>query len=75
MEKIVVIEREFSKIFDGGCHTPMGCHCILNGDKITLTGVYFKGETGYSASITEDAALGIKIAQKLADIIKEKIND
>ena len=75
IEKVVIIEREFSKIFDGGCHTPMGCHCILNGDKITLTGIYFKGETGYSASITEDAVLGIKTAQKLADIIKEKIND
>lgn len=75
IEKVVVIEREFSKIFDGGCHTPMGCHCILDGDKITFTGIYFKGENGYSASITEDAALGIKTAQKLADIIKEKIND
>ena len=78
--KRVGLEKEITEYldpekFDGGCHTPMGCHCILDGDKITLTGIYFKGENGYSASITEDAALGIKTAQKLADIIKEKIND
>ena len=32
--KIVEIEREFSKIFDGGCHTPMGCYSQVDGDKI-----------------------------------------
>ena len=32
VEKVVIIEREFSKIFDGGCHTPMGCYSELNGD-------------------------------------------
>lgn len=72
--KIVVIEREFSKIFDGGCHTPMGCCCELDGDNVTLRGIYFHGDKGYSDVITEKAEDGIKVAQKLADIIKEKLN-
>ena len=38
--KVVEIEREFSKIFDGGCHTPMGCYSQIDGDKIKFTAVY-----------------------------------
>ena len=71
---VVRIEREFSKIFDGGCHTPMGCYSEVNGDMITFSGIYFDGDKGYSATVTEKLADGIKVAQKLADIIKEKIN-
>lgn len=75
IKKIVVIEREFSKIFDGGCHTPMGCYSEVNGDKITFYGVYFKDNLGYTASITEKLSEGIRVAQKLADTIKEKIHE
>ena len=72
--KIVAIEREFSKIFDGGCHTPMGCNCELNGDLVTLNGIFFDGDKGYCDSITANINDGIKIAQKLSGEIKEKIN-
>ncbi|STO32205.1 Porphobilinogen deaminase [Fusobacterium necrogenes] len=74
IEKIVAIEREFSKIFDGGCHTPMGCYSEVKGDSINFYGVYFQEEKGYSANITEKLEEGIKVAQKLANTIKEKIN-
>ncbi len=74
IEKVVVIEREFSKIFDGGCHTPMGCYSEVKGDGINFYGVYFQGEKGYTANITEKLEEGIKVAQKLANSIKEKIN-
>lgn len=72
--KVVAIEREFSRIFDGGCHTPMGCNCKLNGDLVTLNGIFFDGDKGYCDSITANINEGIKIAQKLAGEIKEKIN-
>lgn len=75
IEKVVVIEREFSKIFDGGCHTPMGCYSEVEEDAINFYGVYFKGERGYTASITEKLSEGVKVAQKLAEIIKEKIDE
>lgn len=75
IEKIVEIEREFSKIFDGGCHTPMGCFSKVEKNTITFSGVYFKGEKGYSHSITEDLSLGKEIAKLLANKIKEKIDE
>lgn len=75
VEKIVKIEREFSKIFDGGCHTPMGCYSKVNGNLITFTGIYFRGEKGYLDSVTENIDDGIKIAQKLAELIKGKIDE
>lgn len=75
IEKVVVIEREFSKIFDGGCHTPMGCYSEISGDVITFSGVYFQGEKGYTASVTEKLEDGVKVAQKLAKCIKEKIDE
>ena len=75
IEKVVVIEREFSKIFDGGCHTPMGCYSEVEGDTINFYGVYFKGEKGYTASVTDKLSEGVKVAQKLAEIIKEKIDE
>ena len=75
IEKVVVIEREFSKIFDGGCHTPMGCYSEINGDEITFSGIYFKGAKGYSAKITDKLEKGIKIAQEVANCIKENIDE
>ena len=75
IEKVVVIEREFSKIFDGGCHTPMGCYSEISRDVITFSGVYFQGEKGYTASVTEKLEDGVKVAQKLAKCIKEKIDE
>ena len=33
-------EREFSRIFDGGCHTPMGCFAVIKGKEIFLSLFY-----------------------------------
>ncbi|MGL5057226.1 MAG: hydroxymethylbilane synthase [Fusobacteriaceae bacterium] len=74
VEKIVKIEREFSKIFDGGCHTPMGCSGEILSDKILLSGIYCQDGKMYKAEILRDEKLGVEIAQELALKIKEQIN-
>ncbi|MGL5543822.1 MAG: hydroxymethylbilane synthase [Cetobacterium sp.] len=74
IKEIVDIEREFSKIFDGGCHTPMGCSGEKVGDKISLKGVYCHEDVMYKAEVLEDRSLGKEIAHKLAAKIREKIN-
>ena len=74
IEEIVDIEREFSRIFDGGCHTPMGCTGEKADGKITLKGVYCHNEVMYKAEVTCEESKGKEIAHILADKIREKIN-
>ncbi len=72
--KIVEIEREFSKIFDGGCHTPMGCYSQVDGDKIKFTAVYSDEGKQIKAVVEDDLAKGKEIAYMAAEEIKKKIN-
>ncbi len=75
IEELVEIEREFSKIFDGGCHTPMGCVAYKEGDKIGLKGVYCYGGRMIKAEVLEDSKLGKEIAHILSKKIKEFIDE
>ena len=72
--KIVEIEREFSKIFDGGCHTPMGCYSQIDGDKIKFIGAYSHDGKQIRVIIEDDLAKGKEIAHMAAEEIKKKIN-
>ena len=72
--KIVEIEREFSKIFDGGCHTPMGCYSQVDGDKIKFIGAYSHDRKQIRVVIEDDLAKGKEIAHMAAEEIKAKIN-
>lgn len=72
--KVVEIEREFSKIFNGGCHTPMGCYSQVDGDKIKFTAVYSDEGKQIKAVVEDDLAKGKEIAYMAAEEIKKKIN-
>ena len=72
--KVVEIEREFSKIFDGGCHTPMGCYSQVDGDKIKFIGAYSHDGKQIRVVIEDDLAKGKEIAHIAAEEIKAKIN-
>ena len=72
--KIVEIEREFSKIFDGGCHTPMGCYSQVDEDKIKFIGAYSYDGKQIRVVIEDDLAKGKEIAHMAAEEIKAKIN-
>ncbi len=72
--KIVEIEREFSRIFDGGCHTPMGCFSkVLNNNKIEFYAMYSKDDEIYRTQITDNIEKGKEIAVMAAFQIKEQI--
>ena len=68
-------EREFSKIFDGGCHTPMGCSAIIVGNEILLNGMYFNDGKLYFGEVKGDTANPKKAAHELADIIRRQMNE
>lgn len=72
--KIIKIEREFSKIFDGGCHTPMGCYSQVDEDKIKFIGAYSHDGKQIRVVIEDDLAKGKEIAHMAAEEIKAKIN-
>lgn len=71
---IVAVEREFSRIFDGGCHTPMGCVGKIIDDEIVLKGMYFDGEKIYKGEARGKKEEGIEIARKLAEKIRGNID-
>ena len=68
-------EREFSKIFDGGCHTPMGCSATIVGNEILLNGMYFNDGKLYFGEVKGDTANPKKAAHELADIIRRQMNE
>ena len=68
-----MIEREFSKIFDGGCHVAMGCSAKLHNDKIRMVGNYFYEGIEYKEIIEDDVNKGVVIAQNMAMNIKRRI--
>lgn len=72
--EIVNIEREFSKMFDGGCHTPMGCSGKILGNYIELKGMYFFNEILYMKTVVGKRDEGLKIAHRLAKKIQEAID-
>ena len=72
--KIVEIEREFSKIFDGGCHTPMGCYSQVDEDKIKFIAAYSHDGKQIRVVIEDDLSKGKEIAHMAAEEIKAKIN-
>ena len=68
-------EREFSKIFDGGCHTPMGCFAVIKEEKIFLKGMFCSGEKMYFGEAWGSMENPKEAAEKLADIIRRQINE
>ena len=42
----ITAEREFLRLLDGGCHTPVGVYSSISGDEITLKARVFPDEGG-----------------------------
>ena len=75
-ETVLVIdaEREFSKIFGGGCTTPMGCHATIEGENIKIQGMYSYENKIYKDEVFGNKKNGKELAVKLAEMIRGQIN-
>ena len=67
-------EREFSKIFGGGCTTPMGCHATIEGENIKIQGMYSHENNIYKDEVFGNKKNGKELAVKLAEMIRGQIN-
>ena len=65
-------EREFSKIFDGGCHTPIGCSSVIEGNTLKLKGMFNDNGTRIFKEVEGNRENPKEIAQKLAEEIKKE---
>lgn len=68
-------EREFSRIFDGGCHTPIGCSSKIIGDEIVIKGMYNDKGKRIFKEIKGNKYDCMKLSKELAERIKGEIND
>lgn len=67
----VTAERAMSRALGGSCNVPLGCHAVLNGDRLHLTGFVampdgsrmIRGETEGAA--TDAEAIGLDLAEQL----------
>lgn len=65
-------EREFSKIFDGGCHTPIGCSSVIEGNALKLKGMFNDSGNRIFKEVEGNKENPKETAQKLAEEIKKE---
>jgi len=70
---ILKAEREFAKIFEGGCKVPIGAYAEIHKENITLLGAYFKDGVIYKEKTTGRKDSPEECAQKLAELIRKKM--
>ena len=65
-------ERAFVRKLDGGCSSPIAAHAVLEGETITLTGLYVD-EAGqvFRDKISGPKEQGTALAEQLANSMKE----
>ena len=65
-------ERAFVRALDGGCSSPIAAHAVLQGENITLTGLYVdEAGQGFRDRISGPKEQGIALAETLANRMKE----
>ena len=64
-------ERAFVRYLNGGCSSPVAAHAVIAGDRICLTGLYYREEDGAywtgsrEGSAQDPEGLGIALAMEL----------
>ena len=65
-------ERAFVRRLDGGCSSPSAAHAVLEGETITLTGLYVdQAGQMFREKISGPREQGTSLAEQLANSMKE----
>ena len=69
----VEAERSFLDTLEGSCHIPVGAYCKVEGENITLTGLYGdeEGTILIKKSLTGHKDEAVLIGKKLAEEVRE----
>ena len=64
-------ERSFSRELGAGCNTPVGAYAVVNGDVLTLEGLYIDQDSKnfYRGSLTGNRKDALSIGRKLSEVI------
>lgn len=66
-------ERAFVRELDGGCSSPVAAHAVVEGDALTLTGLYVdEAERMSTGAVTGGADQGEALGRTLARRLKEE---
>lgn len=67
-------ERGFVKRLDGGCTSPVAAYASIDGEKLTLTGLYYSESKKLykKKTVTGDRKMASEIGIKLADDLKKE---
>lgn len=72
-------ERQFLISLNGSCHIPIGAYCDVEGEKLTLYGLFgnedgtilYKGQT--EGALGEEAKMGDRLAKELKEMVEAEI--
>lgn len=73
--KMTKAEREFSKRFNGGCYTPVGCSSEIKGDKMSIRGMYHLNGKRIFMEVEGESGNPEKLAQELCEKIKKETGE
>ena len=66
-----LVERAFVRALDGGCSSPIAAHAVVEGDTITIDGLYVDGQGRVSGDRgTGPREQGEELARRLAETLK-----
>lgn len=68
-------ERAFLRYVDGGCHAPMGAHCVIDGEYFTITGFYQEGAVYRKESLCGNRGEESEKGKALALLLKERVKN
>ena len=70
----VTAEREFLRLLDGGCHTPVGVASQLLGDKLLMEAIVFPEGDDYGAPLQAEASGLARDALKVAGDLFQRLS-
>ena len=73
-EYAALCERAFVRTLDGGCSSPIAAYAVIDGENLTLTGLYYEETTGNHKKgvLTGKCSQAEEIGCRLAEELKEE---